>query len=160
MAARWLRPSKLLVTLASDQLESLTAFTVSVIRDGSVCSVESLHRFLRHQIRGRGSYLAPHSYGSLAWGLGVSPGSLHGPLRAMGAGFSKGKLSMLRQILGGGDIVEFNSLVQYVSPGHRWLDWRDVAYSFCMNGGMNGGMNGEGAVWQDIRLVWQVFAIL
>jgi hypothetical protein len=117
----------------------LTICGALTARDRGLCDESTQAKLLGHmsKVTGRGKYLGPHSYGALAWGVGHKEGSLPGSqYLEMGEGFDASRIRRLVKIAA--DVPAFNRLVRGVLPGWRTLDWRDVAYLFCMNGGTLG----------------------
>lgn len=138
----WITPRAVRETLDTcPELEACVLAICGVLtaRDRGLCDESTQAELLGHmsKVRGRGNYLGPHSYGALAWGVGHKEGTLPGSqYLEMGEGFDASRIRRLVKIAA--DVPAFNRLVRGVLPGWRTLDWRDVAYLFCMNGGSLG----------------------
>lgn len=138
----WITPKA--VREALDTCPELEACVLAICgvltaRDRGLCDESTQAELLGHmsKVTGRGKYLGPHSYGALAWGVGHKEGTLPGSqYLEMGEGFDASRIRRLVKIAA--DVPAFNRLVRGVLPGWRTLDWRDVAYLFCMNGGSLG----------------------
>ena len=174
----WIHPSSLKLVLSDEHVEKLHTCVRALreaIQGGSehVCNEGTQQHILDGpmapgEVYGRGQYLGTHAYGAMAWGLWRQEGRLEGSAyRQMGGGFSEEHIGELCKTAG--HVRAFNRLVRVVCPKHRWLDWRDVGYLFCMNGkaagvaskvtcrqtprGWRWKVTGEEPLWRALRSV-------